>query len=130
MTDHVYISVSNIEKSLAFYLETLKPLAGLRDLLRRHGDSHLTCGSARHPGEIRHHLPRRPGQAAHQPPPPAHRRPPAELALASEPNEPPAGLRPGQSQVHEARPRYFSAHQLGAAPWQTRTLCGRSVWRA
>lgn len=26
MIDHVYISVSNIEKSLAFYLEALKPL--------------------------------------------------------------------------------------------------------
>jgi catechol 2,3-dioxygenase-like lactoylglutathione lyase family enzyme len=26
MIDHVYISVTNIEKSLAFYLEALKPL--------------------------------------------------------------------------------------------------------
>ena len=26
MIDHVYISVTNIDKSLAFYLEALKPL--------------------------------------------------------------------------------------------------------
>ena len=31
MIDHVYISVTDIEKSLAFYLETLKPL-GWREI--------------------------------------------------------------------------------------------------
>jgi catechol 2,3-dioxygenase-like lactoylglutathione lyase family enzyme len=41
MIDHVYISVSNIDKSLAFYSEALKPLGW-----RRFGNYHSASGPA------------------------------------------------------------------------------------
>ena len=43
MIDHVYISVTDIEKSLAFYLEALKPL-GWREI----GNYDAAAGPAAH----------------------------------------------------------------------------------
>ena len=44
MIDHVYIAVTDIEKSLAFYTEALTPLGW-----RRFGDYHATSGPANVP---------------------------------------------------------------------------------